>query len=397
MAEFFRLYEVVCLGGLAFLSGLGLASRLSNVDVVADVQCIGSGVETVPSLMQVGVYSDLMKSSGDSQPAANVPSLMQAGVSSDRMKSFGDSQPDVDIVIAASLPTDTSIMGDATDANAQRDRDNGELKYTLRAIKKHAPWVRRIFLLMNGDHSLPTWVPEQEKTEIVNRCAFLPPDLSLPPDQCTRNSCVAQSLVPKIPGLSEHFIYTDDDNLLMRSASKADFFARGSRPRYWPPGAARPVYDHPENTPLSLEMLPQRMVSANKQVPHTWVPMTKTACAEFESRYSDWLAFVRSHRTGRYSSALNESGTAASEKESSVEEFMAPVWWAWLQLKHEGAKSGQDKFIDTWMGVFDESVQGKLETHPPFIQNINDAMASDQGTYEKQRAIEVKTLEALFP
>ena len=51
------------------------------------------------------------------------------------------------------LPT-TDGGGAAVSADdlsgANRYRDNDELRYSFRSIEKYAPWVRRIFLVTNG-------------------------------------------------------------------------------------------------------------------------------------------------------------------------------------------------------------------------------------------------------
>lgn len=40
--------------------------------------------------------------------------------------------------------------------SASRFEDNEELRYSLRSIEKHAPWVRNIFIVTNGQ--IPSWL-----------------------------------------------------------------------------------------------------------------------------------------------------------------------------------------------------------------------------------------------
>lgn len=42
------------------------------------------------------------------------------------------------------------------DISASRFEDNEELRYSLRSIEKHAPWVRNIFIVTNGQ--IPSWL-----------------------------------------------------------------------------------------------------------------------------------------------------------------------------------------------------------------------------------------------
>merc|ERR1719375_1331831 len=78
----------------------------------------------------------------------------------------------VDIVIPSSMESDVLLLKNSSVADVNRDRNNSELKYTLRAIEKNAPWVRHIFILANGNQTLPDWVPQPEKTKMVNRCTL---------------------------------------------------------------------------------------------------------------------------------------------------------------------------------------------------------------------------------
>lgn len=42
------------------------------------------------------------------------------------------------------------------DVSASRFEDNEELRYSLRSVEKHAPWVRHIFIVTNGQ--IPSWL-----------------------------------------------------------------------------------------------------------------------------------------------------------------------------------------------------------------------------------------------
>ena len=42
------------------------------------------------------------------------------------------------------------------DIGANRFEDNEELRYSLRSVETHAPWVRHIYLVTNGQ--IPSWL-----------------------------------------------------------------------------------------------------------------------------------------------------------------------------------------------------------------------------------------------
>lgn len=301
----------------------------------------------------------------------------------------------VDIVIPCSSPDDATLLNEET--MSARDRDNDELTYTLRAIAKNAPWVRRIFLLVNGHPDMSSKIAEPNKTEVVDRCQLLPGGL------CTRNSFVAASIVHKIRGLSEHFIYSEDDDLLCQPACVADFFdVLTAQPRVFGTAEFKDLYDFPENTGLGQDEIPR----TTNAYAHTWNPMTKSALNDLETAYPKWLSFLRSHRLGRYSSKFNESDTPASEDANSCEEMLASgVWWWWLKMT-DGEYSDDMRFRDTHrsevgydLSSYDTYTWNQLKTNPPFLQNINDDM-DDTGmfsSYETQHAVMIETLEAMFP
>jgi hypothetical protein len=164
----------------------------------------------------------------------------------------------IDVVIAVSRRGDArGIINAKVKIKRCADRDNGELKYVLRSIRKNAPWVRMIFLLINGPEADPKMtqvLAEPHKTRIIDRCTLLPPG------QCpTRNGFTVQSVLHKVPGLAEHFLYTDDDTLLGLPAQISDFFDRSGRPKVWQPLANHEaVYHDQQSTGLSIDDTPRR-------------------------------------------------------------------------------------------------------------------------------------------
>lgn len=42
------------------------------------------------------------------------------------------------------------------DVSASRFEDNEELRYSLRSVERHAPWVRHVFIITNGQ--IPSWL-----------------------------------------------------------------------------------------------------------------------------------------------------------------------------------------------------------------------------------------------
>lgn len=99
-----------------------------------------------------------------------------------------------------------------------RYTDNDELKYNLRAIEMYAPWIRKIFIVT--DNQVPKWLDcSNPKVCIVNQNDILPTQ-SLP----CYNSSLIEKFFHKIPGLSERFLYANDDMFINKKVTANDFF-----------------------------------------------------------------------------------------------------------------------------------------------------------------------------
>ena len=102
-----------------------------------------------------------------------------------------------------------------------RFRDNGLLRYWFRGVEKFAPWVRKIHFVTSGQ--TPEWLDvNNPKIHLVNHSDFVPSQF-LP----TYNSVVIERYLHKIPTLSEHFVYFNDDFFMINTVEKERFFKNG--------------------------------------------------------------------------------------------------------------------------------------------------------------------------
>ncbi|KAK3853814.1 hypothetical protein Pcinc_039664 [Petrolisthes cinctipes] len=109
------------------------------------------------------------------------------------------------------------------EADANRFQDNEELRYSLRSVEKFAPWVRRIFLVTNGQ--IPHWLNlDHPRLTIVTHKDIFPNHSHLP----TFSSPAIECHLHRIPGLSEHFLYLNDDVLLGQEVWPEDFYTTSS-------------------------------------------------------------------------------------------------------------------------------------------------------------------------
>ena len=87
----------------------------------------------------------------------------------------------------------------------ERYRDWGLLPFLFRGMEKFAPWFRKIHFVTWGH--LPEWLnTENEKLHIVRHEDYLPKE-ALP----LFNSSALEIGLHRIPGLSDKFVYFNDD------------------------------------------------------------------------------------------------------------------------------------------------------------------------------------------
>ncbi len=114
---------------------------------------------------------------------------------------------------------------DGTSINCKgRFFNNDELKYSLRSVEKYAPWIRKVFIVT--DNQIPDWLNiTHPKINIIDHKEILPQE-SLP---CF-NSALIEKFLHKIPQLSEHFLYANDDMFINKAVSPDIFFAADGFP-----------------------------------------------------------------------------------------------------------------------------------------------------------------------
>ena len=99
-----------------------------------------------------------------------------------------------------------------------------ELNYCVRSIANHAPWVRRIWIVTDDQTPVLERIsPEfSAKISIVDHKDIFAGHADALP---TFNSLSIETMLWRIPGLAEHFLYFNDDVFLTAPVTPSDFFA----------------------------------------------------------------------------------------------------------------------------------------------------------------------------
>ena len=184
-------------------------------------------------------------------------------------------------------------------ANNSRFVSRDELRYSLRALHCFAPWVRRIFLVT--DDQVPAWLDtEHPQITVVSHREIFGDTGRLP----TFNSQAIESRLHRIPGLSEHFLYLNDDVFLGRPVTPDLFFTSGGLTRFFPSGALvdsaprsdsdAPVNSAGKNNRKLIQQAFGRVLT--RKMMHTPHPSRRSVIREIEERFAEHVTATAAHQ-----------------------------------------------------------------------------------------------------
>lgn len=108
-----------------------------------------------------------------------------------------------------------------SEINEAQYRDWGIFKYWFRSIEQYAPWVNNIYIVTY--EQCPEWLNcDHPKIHIIDHKDFIPEEY-LP----TFSSHTIELNLHRIKGLSEHFVYFNDDMYLSGDVDESFFFKNG--------------------------------------------------------------------------------------------------------------------------------------------------------------------------
>lgn len=103
--------------------------------------------------------------------------------------------------------------------SSNRFQDNEELRYSLRSVERYAPWIRRIYIVTNGQ--IPHWLNlDNPRISVVTHQDIFVNKSHLP---CYSSPAI-ESHLHRIPGLSKYFMYLNDDVMFGNDIWPHDFF-----------------------------------------------------------------------------------------------------------------------------------------------------------------------------
>lgn len=123
----------------------------------------------------------------------------------------------------------------------ERFRQQDELRFSLRSVASFAPWVRHIWIVT--DRQRPRWLRmDHPDVTVVDHREIAPFPVSLP----VFNSHAIEAWLHRIPGLTDSFLYLNDDVFFGRPVSPEQFFAPGGLCRVFPSPTTIPSDHDPD-------------------------------------------------------------------------------------------------------------------------------------------------------
>lgn len=111
----------------------------------------------------------------------------------------------------------------------ERFKNRDELRFALRSIEMFMPFVRKVYIVTADQ--VPDWLDTSyDRVKVVNHKEIYSDIGHLP----TFNSHSIESHLHEIEGLSEHFVYFNDDMMAGKLASRDDFFCSNGIAKVYP-------------------------------------------------------------------------------------------------------------------------------------------------------------------
>ncbi|KJE88467.1 N-acetylglucosamine-1-phosphate transferase [Capsaspora owczarzaki ATCC 30864] len=119
--------------------------------------------------------------------------------------------------------SNASVVTESEEASASRFQDNEELRFSLRSLETHAPWVRNVYVVTNGQ--IPNWLNlDHPRMHLITHEDIFVNKTHLP----TFSSPAIESHIHRIPGLSDKFIYLNDDVMFGSDVWPDDFYTHAN-------------------------------------------------------------------------------------------------------------------------------------------------------------------------
>lgn len=281
--------------------------------------------------------------------------------------------------------------------HAARHRDNGELRYTLRAILGNLPWIRRVYVVTNGQ--VPSWLRFDGERVVHVKHADIFPDPALLP--CF-NSFVIESFLHRIKGLSSTFIRFSDDFFVGRPASREDVLGASGHGRFIFSGRVQkePEKLYQQQITNNAKIF-RRVIGSRARINFAHVPQPRNIAIfeKFEEAFAKYFDATRKHRfrsaddivplflypyfhlSQLNPEALEQLGQKIASEDCIIQSSALTRWYCQVIVGGEA--------VD-WCERL-----AQIRRKPPLYFNLNDAFKRD--SRDAELAEMLAFLEAMYP
>ena len=291
--------------------------------------------------------------------------------------------------------------GDKSDA---RFRDWDNLQYMFRSFEKNTSWVRKVHFVTWGH--VPAWMNiEHPKLNIVNHAQILGKK-SLP----VFNSRAIECNIHRIKGLTEKFVYFNDDMFVLKNLSPEYFFASGlPRDLFALNVISTDITAHMKinNLKILSKYFDKRKTMLNNF--RKWfrlengIELIKSILLlpwpQFTGFYSHHLPqpFLKSTFEKVWSfekEVLDLTSSSKFKKSSDVNQFLFK-WWQILEGEFIPRSYQHSRNVSIW--TFDDAQEAAnlIKSNNLEMICLNDHLSD--GTFEKSKHIIRQAFESRFP
>lgn len=169
-----------------------------------------------------------------------------------------------------------------------RFRQHDELRYSLRSLERHAPWVNHVWIVTADQ--VPPWLDTAHPGVTVVPHREIWSDAGVLP---TFNSHAIEAHLHRIEGLSEHFVYFNDDVFLGRDVAPETFFESNGIQRVFqsralvPDGPPRPGEIASESAGKNARAVVEQLVGRRIRTKlfHAPFALRRSVSEEIAARY----------------------------------------------------------------------------------------------------------------
>lgn len=279
----------------------------------------------------------------------------------------------------------------------------GEIFYCVASYIRFAPYIRKIFIVTDSQDPclepfLSEYFSEEElpQIEIVDHKAIFRGYESFLP---VFNSLAIETMLWRIPDLSEHFIYSNDDVFLIRPTQVEDFFTEGKANAYgywhlaWTARFLRKVrrsvnnHKHFSFRDSMLNSAILRNAMRFYRIEHTPHAMRKSILKKYFQKHPEHMISNISHRF-RHPSQFNPQVLAymLGVKDGSVQTIDSTGKYKYLAPKRDRPSD----YVETKIEQFMQNDKPKFLCVNSLDQNTDQERAAIESYIHKCLKITVK-------